>query len=206
MIDDRDPGARAEQADDISIGFLHLLERLKPRERVAFVLTDVFREPHQAVSDALGTSVANARQLLHRARAKVSAAPRPNRASANEISDVLDAFGRACAGGDVDALLHLLAPDVVLVSDGGRDHHAARRPVVGPARVARLMMNLARRFPADGTIEVANVNTQPALVVRRRGRPVWLQTFELRDGRIWRMRLIVNPAKLGRLDQPVTLR
>ena len=206
VIDEADPALRAERREGLSLGFLHVLERLKPNERIAFVLTEVFAEPHQTVSDVLGTTTANARQLAHRARTKLADAAPPPTVAPAETSSVLAAFALACASGSTDELLRLLAPDVVLVSDGGRDHHAARHPVVGLDRVARLVINLAGRRQPDHSVEVVMANGAPALLVRQSGCPVLLQSVTVVDGVIRRVHVVVNPDKLRHLDAPVALR
>ena len=216
-----DPSAVVERRDSLRLGFVHLLERLNPRERVALVLADVFDEPHQSISSVLDESVVNCRQLVSRARRKLAAAPMMETASTSTAAaarasallplgpsstDALDAFLAAAAGGDVDVLLAALAPGVVLVSDGGADRHAARRPVVGADRVARFVLTVAGRLPDAATFDVAAVNGERALLVRSRDRPVlvlWVQGGS--DGRIDAIRIVVNPTKLAALATPIAM-
>ena len=95
------------------------------------------------------------------------------------------AFVRATAAGDMDTLLGLLAPDVVMVSDGGAERHAARRPVLGAARVARFLTNIARRFPTDVVdLAMPAVNGEPGIVLSFAGRPFMAMALEIHDGRI----------------------
>jgi RNA polymerase sigma-70 factor (ECF subfamily) len=105
----------------------------------------------------------------------------------------------AAASGDVDRTLELLDADVVLVADGGPDHRAARRPVVGASRVARFVTNLAGRYP-EAELELTEMNGSAALVLRAGGMPV-LVTGEQLDGKVTRLYLIVNPDKLQALSE-----
>jgi RNA polymerase sigma-70 factor (ECF subfamily) len=201
VIDEADPALRAERREGLSLGFLHVLERLKPNERIAFVLTEVFAEPHQTVSDVLGTTTANARQLAHRARVKLADAVPPPTVAPAETSSVLAAFALACASGSTDQLLHLLAPDVVLVSDGGAEVHAARRPVIGVDRVGRLLANLVRRVSDHATIEFHHVNGEPGLLARRGGQAWFVVALEADGDRVRSIHLVINPDKLRRIDR-----
>ena len=142
-----------------------------------------------------------------RARRKLrDAAPAARPVSDPDQLRVAEAFLAATAVGDVDTVLSLLAPDVVLLSDGGPDHHAARRPVVGPHRVSRLMVNLAGRIPADAGIDVRSVNGSPGIVVRIGGAPVFVVAVEVAGGLVHGVKIVVNPDKLTAVDRDVTLR
>jgi RNA polymerase sigma-70 factor, ECF subfamily len=215
-----DPSVTVERRDSLRLGFVHLLERLNPRERVAFVLADVFDEPHQSISTVLDESVVNCRQLVSRARRKLAATPAIDAASTSAAAtahassmpplgsssaDALDAFLAAAAGGDVDALLAALSPEVVLVSDGGADRHAARRPVLGADRVARFLLTTAQRAPTDSSYDVVVINSERALLVSSNGRPflaLWVQNG---TGGIDAIRIVVNPTKLAALATPVAM-
>ncbi len=198
-----DPAERAVRAESLSLGFLHLLERLSPRERVAFVLTEVFDEPHDRAGAAVGANAAGSRQLVHRARRKLAGERPPDVVRGDELAGVVDAFVNACATGEIDALLRVLAPDVVLVSDGGAERHAARRPVVGAGRVARLVLFVARRIPDGCEVVRAVVNGDPAVVVRWGDRPVVVVTMEAGVDGVRRIRQVVAPSKLTRLGVAV---
>ncbi|GIU86471.1 MAG: RNA polymerase sigma factor SigJ [Acidimicrobiia bacterium] len=145
------PEAHAELADSLTTAFLLLLERLTPEERLAVLLADVFREPFARIAGILGRSEPAARQLASRARRRLrdaaTAEPVPVRPGDEEQARVVSGLLAALAAGDVDGAARLLAPGVVLVADGGPDRRAARRPVVGPARVARLLVYLASGSP-----------------------------------------------------------
>jgi RNA polymerase sigma-70 factor, ECF subfamily len=197
------PEERAELAESLTLGFLTVLDRLGPVERAVFLLADVFGEPFPVVARAVGKSEEACRQIASRARRRV----REERAGARAADQaLLEKLVLATAAGDVDAVIGLLAPEVVLVSDGGPHRHAARRPVVGPDRVARLLVNLAARWnDDDDTAEFAEVNGAPALVMRVAGAPL-VMTADRVDDRVTTIRVCLNPAKLAALDRPVRLR
>lgn len=161
VVLDPTPEERAELAESLTIGFLAVLERLDPLSRAVFVLADVFGVPFDEVAATVGRSPASARQLAVRARRKVRAAgPRPPSPAGRAVADRLLA---AVLEGDMDATMALLADDVVLISDGGPNRHAARRPVMGPQRVCQLMHNLARRLSADARTQPMSFNGSPGL-------------------------------------------
>ncbi|GAA4201075.1 RNA polymerase sigma factor SigJ [Microbispora amethystogenes] len=193
------PAERVTLDESISMAMLVVLESLSPAERTAFVLHDVFGLTFAEVGEAVGRSPAACRQLAARARAHVaSRAPRFD-VDPSAHRRVVDAFARACLGDDVGALLALLDPEVVLRSDGGGVVRAARRPVLGAAKVARLLMGL-RRF---GRFEIvrASVNGRPGLLRYREGRLATVIGLTVADGRITTVDMVLNPEKLARLTR-----
>jgi RNA polymerase sigma-70 factor (ECF subfamily) len=195
------PDDPAELAASITVGFLALLERLEPVERVVLLLADVFDEPFADIATIVGRTPEACRQIATRARRRVQD---PDRARGKAVSPqeqrrLADAFGRAAALGDLDALQSLLTPDVVLVSDGGPDRHAARRPVVGRDRVARLVVALARRVAPGASVRGATVNGEPGLVVEQDGRVEDVLVLHCSDAGIEDVFVIVNPEKLHAL-------
>ncbi len=196
------PEEAAELADSLTLGFLVLLDRLTPAERAALLLADVFATPYAEVAATLGRSEEACRQLTARARRKLRAAgPAPDPPGDPEL---LAALVGAVATGDVSAVLRLLDPDVVLLSDAGPHRRAARRPVVGPQRVARLLTNLVRRY-GTGPVRAVEVNGGPAVLVDYDEGPLLLQVGRRgeRVGAIW---ILMNPDKLAALDRPGPLR
>jgi RNA polymerase sigma-70 factor (ECF subfamily) len=191
------PAESAELADSLTLGFLTMLERLTPIERAVFLLADVFDEPFADIAAIVGKSPAACRQIASRARRRVRDPVRHVDTGPPTGPDVAAAFVQATVAGDVDALLSLLAPDVVMVSDGGAERHAARRPVLGAARVARLLTNIARRLPAGVELAMPAVNGEPGVVLSFAGRPFMAMALEIHDGRIHALRTVVNPRKLG---------
>ena len=206
-----DPADHAELADSLTTAFLVLLERLSPQERLAVLLADVFGEPFADIAVVLDTSDAAARQLASRARRKLRDAD-PTRSDRRpaplaEQQEVVAQMVAALAAGDVATTAKLLAPDVVLLSDGGALVHAARRPVVGADRVSRLMVNIAKRDAASfDETAFCVVNGQPALIARQNGAPRFVLIAEVVDGLVHRIHVVNNPAKLAALDHPVDLR
>lgn len=182
--------------ETLSLAFLLLLETLSPKERAAWLLREVFEEEYERVAEVLGTSEAAARQLVVRANRALSAdRPRFDADPAAHLA-LLAAFGAAVGAGDLDALRGVLHAEVVATSDGGGVVGAARRPIVGPDRVARFLLGVARKAPPGFTSAVAWVNGAPGLVGRTDGRLSHVFAVTPRDGRIWRWWAVLAPAKL----------
>lgn len=197
-----------ELADAVSFALLVVLESLPPVERAVFVLREVFGFAHEEIAEAVGRSPAAVRQLAHRAREHVQAR-RPSRPVEPSVhAEVLQRFLAAADGGDLGALLDLLAPDVVLLSDGGGVVRAALRPVVGAEKVARLMVALAEQARALDAVsmEPATVNGSPAAVFRAGGRVDTVLAVTVHDGRVGGIQLIRNPEKLADLRPHVVAR
>lgn len=205
-----DPAEQAALADSLTTAFLVLLERLSPVERLVILLVDVFGEPFRLAAEVTGRSEPAVRQLAVRARRKLrdgSVVPAVEPRADAAAVEVATALLGAIATGDLDTAMGLLAPDVVLVSDGGPDRHAARRPVVGPFRVARLLVNLAKRLPVDVEVEPCLVNGEPGVVLREDGRPAYVMAVGVdAAGTVDHVSLVVNPDKLVRVDAPPTVR
>ena len=193
-----DPAERAELSESLTLGFLVVLDRLGPTERAVFLLADVFGEPYDQIAAAVDKTPEACRQIASRARRKV----REERAAATAADEVLLAdLVAAIAVGDVDGVLALLSPDVVLTSDGGPDRHAARRPVLGPDRVCRLLVNLGSAGTGRRTVRDRVVQRRPALVVRSPGMDMVLAADRDERGRVAAIRMVLNPDKLAALDR-----
>ena len=193
-----DPERAVELTESLELGFLIVLDTLEPIERVVFVLADVFAVPYAEIADVVERSPEACRQVASRARRRV----REARAERRPVDEgLLGELIGAVAMGDVDRVVELLAPGVVLTSDGGPRRHAARRPVVLPERVARFLVNTAAKLPADGDIGIEQVNGAPALVARTgTGTLVLVAEREPVAGAVVRVHLVLNPDKLGGLD------
>ena len=192
-----DPAEVVASSDSLTLGFLRVLETLEPTERAVFLLHDVFAVPFAEIAVAVDRNEAATRQMARRAREKVrDGRPRLTPPPA-EVQELSDAFLAAILEGDVDRLTSMLTDDVVHISDGGPDHHAARRPVRGPDKVARLFVNLARRewLPTD-EFHWVDVNGQPGAYVVRDGEPYLLTVLNWRDRQVAEAIAIVNPDKL----------
>ncbi|MFI8182342.1 RNA polymerase sigma factor SigJ [Actinacidiphila glaucinigra] len=193
------PDASEPVLVDESVGsaMLLVMEELKPPERVAFILHDVFGLEFSHIADVLGASVAAARQLASRARRKVAAARQCTvHASRAERERLLIAFRNAYEAGDMAGLVRLLHPDAVYVTDGGGRVAAARKFIRGGERIAMVLVRAGRLLRAD-SIEVIEVGGEPALLLRLEGRPVSVDTVEIEDGLIAAYRRVLNPDKLA---------
>ena len=151
-VADDEPWA-AEQADSLSLAFLVLLEELTPLERAAYLLHDIFGYSFEEVAASLGRSPAACRQLGVRARGHIEERRQRFDADLRHGRELTDRFLAACATGDLSGLLSMLSDDVVVWTDGGGKVRAAMRPVVGPYRSSRFLMNVAKKAagpPAGG--------------------------------------------------------
>jgi RNA polymerase sigma-70 factor (TIGR02957 family) len=194
-----------ELAESVSIAMLTVLETLGPAERAVFVLREVFEAPYEEIAAALDRSPAAVRQIAHRARTHV-AARRPRMAvSRAEQRAIVERFRSALRTGDLKALFDVLAPDVVVVADGGGLVPAARRPVEGADRVVKLLAGFHKVAPAAelGTVWL---NGAPAIRIDLDGGPGAAISLATEKGRITRIYGIANPHKLARLGTAVELR
>ncbi|TYP89770.1 RNA polymerase sigma factor SigJ [Blastococcus xanthinilyticus] len=196
-----DPVAAAEVGEQVSLAVLVVLETLSPAERAVFVLREVFGLPLAEVATTLGRTEPAVRQMAHRAREHVQARRPRFDTDRRAQREVTDRFFAACAGGDVAELLAVLAPDVVLVSDGGGKARAALRPIAGADKVARFVVAVAAQGLelADLRIEVAEVNGGPGIVAWTGGEPLLAMSLVVVDGRIEQVLLVRNPEKLAGL-------
>jgi RNA polymerase sigma-70 factor (ECF subfamily) len=180
------------------MAFLLLLERLTPAERAVFLLHDVFGYGYDEVSDIVGRTEANCRQIARRARQRVEEGKPRFEASKRERDELAARFFAAAGEGDVDGLVGLLAQDVVVVGDGGGKVPQWGRPIVGAERVARLFANIAQQMARIGaTFELREVNGQPGVIVRASDdRVVNVMALEVEGGEIHAIRSVINPDKL----------
>lgn len=201
-LDDLDPAARHEQADNLSFAFLLLLERLSPVERAVFLLRESFDFSYREIGGILGKTEAACRQIERRARQRLdagraSATPAP----AAEHERLLQGFLHAARSGDVQGLVALLADDAVLTSDGGGKAHAARKPIVGADAISRFLHNLAR-LAASGSWEIrlARVNGRMGALNYFNGDLISVLSLHVESGRIQRLFFVLNPDKLPRFN------
>ncbi len=194
-----------ELADSVSFAMLTVLETLGPTERAVFVLREVFDLPYDEIAAAVDKSAAAVRQIGHRARQHVAARRPRVEVSRSEQQEVVARFLAAVTGGDLQALLDVLAPDVVLVADGGGVAQAVAHPVSGAKKVA----NLLRAFPKFGAgAQILPMVLNGALGARIVGVDDGFDTaisLLVEDGRISRIFAVRNPAKLGSLEVEATL-
>ncbi|WHT20939.1 sigma-70 family RNA polymerase sigma factor [Crossiella sp. CA-258035] len=200
-----DPLDVAVREDGVRMAAMVVLHELSPEQRVAFVLHDAFGVPFPEIATALGVTPAAARQLASRARRAVTEADTPPRVELAEQRAVLERFTSALASGDMNALLAVLHPDVVVIGDSGGQARTARRPVVGADKVARFALGLLRQYGPESVrsgITPVLVNGDLGFLAQTDGgdghRPVdrRVSTLAVRDGRIVAIYDVVNPAKL----------
>jgi RNA polymerase sigma-70 factor (ECF subfamily) len=190
-------------AESLSIAMLTVLETLGPAERAVFVLREVFDTPYDEIAEAVGKSPAAVRQIAHRARDHVAARHPRISVSPTEQQEAVDRFLAAVRLGDLQGLLEVLAPDVVIVADGGGLVAAARRPVVGAARVAAFLMGAARI--EDFEAKTVSLNGSPACRIDIGGQLDTAVSLSVENGLITRIYAIRNPHKLARLDAVTSL-
>jgi RNA polymerase sigma-70 factor, ECF subfamily len=197
-----DPADAVAGRDTLTLSFLRVLETLQPVERAVFLLHDVFGIPFDEIGATVERTPEATRQIAVRARQRVRDGRPRLAADPMDAAALTGAFLHAVLDGDVDRLVTMLTDDVVLVSDGGAARHAARRPVHGADKVARLITNVTLRdIVATDEIHSVRANGQLATYVVREGSPYLLGLLGWRDERIAEVLVIVNPDKLQRFHQ-----
>jgi RNA polymerase sigma-70 factor, ECF subfamily len=193
---DLDPATAAERADEVTLAMLVVLDALNPRERMAFVLHDMFGVPFDTIGEVVGTTPANATQLASRARRRVRATP-PPAADLTTQRRVLDAFTSAAQDGDFEALVAVLDPDITLRADGGATGVSA---VVRGAVDVASQATAFRRSGHEPTQIMVLVNGAIGLLGMREGRPVSVFSPLVRNGRIVEINILTDPERLAALD------
>jgi RNA polymerase sigma-70 factor (TIGR02957 family) len=193
-------------ADSLSMAMLLVLETLTPTERAVFLLREVFELEYDEIADAVDKSPAAVRQIAHRARSHVAARRPRGVISAAETRDALGAFQRAIETGDLQSLVDVLAPDVVLLSDGGGVKQALLRPVRGANRVARVLGMGLPRIVGEISVEPVHINGCPALVIRLDGEIDNVVAVRIDDGLITGLYIVRNPEKLSHVQRETALR
>jgi RNA polymerase sigma-70 factor (ECF subfamily) len=196
-----DVAERAELAESVSLAMLVVLESLTPEERAVFVLREVFGFSHTEIAETLGRSEPSVRQLAHRAREHVQARRPRYDVDGTQQREVTERFLAAAAGGDLDGLMTVLAPDVTLLTDGGGKARAALRPIIGAGKVARFLAAIGQRpymgvAPEDMTIQMTEINGGPGVLISSPGRALAALTVSVSGGRVTEIQLVANPDKL----------
>jgi len=193
-----------ELADSVSIAMLTVLETLGPVERAVFVLREVFDTPYDEIAEVVGKTPTTVRQIARRARDHVAARRPRVQVSRAEQTAVVDRFLEAVRSGDLQALLAVLAPEVVVVSDGGGVVSASPRPIVGASRVAAFLTGLHRLVGAFDA-QPMWLNGAPAMRIDLDATLDTVASLVVEDGRITRIYAIRNPHKLTRLREKTHL-
>jgi RNA polymerase sigma-70 factor (TIGR02957 family) len=201
LLTSPDVAEDVELAESVSMAMLTVLETLAPAERAVFVLREVFEVPYREIAEATGKSPAAVRQIARRAREHV-AARRPRMAvSPFEQRAVTERFLAALRTGRLQELMEVLAPDVVLIADGGGLARAVLTPVWGAEQVAAVLAGASRH---QLTSSIVWLNGAPAGRIELNGQPAAL-SLVVADGQIRQLYLVRNPEKLTRLDEPADL-
>jgi RNA polymerase sigma-70 factor, ECF subfamily len=198
LLTSPDVAADVELAESVSIAMLTVLETLAPAERAVFVLRDVFDTPYDEIAQALGKSPAAVRQIAHRARDHVAARRPRMPVSTTEQREVVERFLAAVRDGDLKSLLDVLAPDVVVVADGGGLVAAARRPIEGAQHVAAFLILAGRTVDFD--LQPVPINGSLGARIEVGGELDTAVSVTVENGRITHIYAIRNPHKLAGLD------
>ncbi|MGB6162404.1 MAG: RNA polymerase sigma factor SigJ [Pseudonocardiaceae bacterium] len=191
-----DPEHEAQLADSVGLALLAVLEMLTPAERLVFVLHDMFDVPFDEIAPMVGRSPGAARQLASRARRRVQGAPVPD-VDRGRQREVVDAFFAAARGGDFEALVSVLDPDVVLRSDGGLTRPSASVMVRGATAVAARALSFAQPL---ALVRPILVNGAAGVLVTAGGHPVSMMGFTVAHGKIMEIDLLADPERLRHLD------
>lgn len=194
-----------ELAESVSMAMMLVLETLSPTERAVFVLREVFDVGYDEIATAVDKSPAAVRQIAHRARRHVDAR-RPRQVVPPSVtSAALESFRRALETGDPQGLLDVLAPEIVLMSDGGGIKQAALRPITGADKVTRFMIGGLGKNKRPVTVTPTVVNGSPALLVHLDGEIDGVVAVRVEDSRITGLYYVRNPEKLSRVASETRL-
>jgi len=203
LLTSPDVAEDVELADSVSIAMLTVLETLGPTERAVFALREVFEMPYGEIAEAIGKSAAAVRQIARRAREHVAARRPRMQVSRSEQQAVVERFLASLRTGQVQELMDVMAPGVILIADGGGLAAAALSPIHGAELVARVLAHANRVVDA---LEITSVwlNGAPAGRFEINGEPTAV-SLVVENGRVTRVYLMRNPEKLTRLDEPAEL-
>ncbi|MDX3110684.1 RNA polymerase sigma-70 factor [Nonomuraea angiospora] len=197
-----------ELAESVSMALMLVLETLSPTERAVFVLREVFDVAYDEIAAAVGKTPATVRQIAHRARRHVDARRPREAVSPSQTRAVLASFQHAVETRDLQGLLDVLAPEVVLISDGGGVKQAAPQPIIGAGKVARMIVSGLGKAQVALTGEPTMVNGNPALLLCVDGEIDGVIAARVEDTRITGLYYVRNPQKLTRIgsETPLTLK
>lgn len=194
-----------ELAESVSMALMLVLETLSPTERAVFVLREAFHLGYDEIGAAIGKSPAAVRQIAHRARQHVDSRRPREIVSAHEARTALASFQRAIESGDLQGLLDVLAPDAVLIADGGGLKQAVMRPIVGAEKIARLFAGGLRKVHGTFTAFPIMLNGHPALAIHLDAELDGVLTIRYEGARITGLYYVRNPEKLSHVDRETTL-
>ena len=192
------PDRDLDLADDLSIAFLTLLERLAPEERAAFLLHEVFDVGYDRIAAVLDRSESACRQVVHRARERVRGERKRFDVTESAKAALLQKFLKAMEARDQQALLQLFAPDATWTADGGGRVAASPRPLIGAELIAKLVIGLREKFWApDRAMEITTINGETGIAITDGGRLVATMSIVTDGERILDVYAVVNPEKLS---------
>jgi RNA polymerase sigma-70 factor (ECF subfamily) len=204
IVDDAlDPLDSLVKRDTLSLATLRLMEQLTPPERAVFVLREAFDVPYAQIAEILNVAESNARQLLHRAQARLGERHRRTEADEAQAAELLERLLRAASEGRLEELEEMLAADVVSYNDSGGKARAALVPVVGRIKIMAFLGGLRRRFGPTSSVRMLRVNGQPGAQFSL-GDQDAVATVEVRDGKIVSIYTVLNPDKLSYLHRQQT--
>ncbi|MFC8127032.1 RNA polymerase sigma-70 factor [Streptomyces sp. NPDC057302] len=208
LLTEPDVTQDVELAESVSMAMMLVLETLSPTERAVFVLREAFDVSYEEIAAAVDKSPAAVRQIALRARRHVDARRPRQTVAPNVVRAALESFQRALETGNPQGLLDVLAPQVVLVNDGGGIKQAALRPITGAEKVCRFMVGVLGKNDRPVTVAPTVVNGNPALLVRLDGEIDGVMAVRVEDDRITGLYYVRNPEKLSRVESetPLTLR
>jgi len=190
-----------EMAESLTMAFLVMLETLAPAERAAFLLHDVFDFDYPEISQMIGKTEANSRQMVFRARERLTKRRRRFEPTREETERITTRFIETTRNGDLSGLMAMFAEDAVMTSDGGGKARAALKPVHGADAIARFIMGVLKKNEGwDAVHTLTEVNGQPAFVTSISGQPIAVMILDIQDGVIQNLFIVVNPDKLRSLE------
>jgi RNA polymerase sigma-70 factor (ECF subfamily) len=209
VVTDDPPGPERSVAlaESVTLAFMVLLETLTPEERAVFLLREVFEHEYDDIAAMLDTTPANCRQLFHRAKARIADRRPRFPEAASDKRPLIGRFVAALRSGDARELSSVLAEDVGFWSDGGGKALAARRPVFGREAVATMLAGFRRAAPSAGvdlsqvSLDLADVNGEPAMLLRIAGRLDSVYAFTVERDAIAAIHVVRNPDKLQFLER-----
>jgi RNA polymerase sigma-70 factor, ECF subfamily len=186
-----------EKLESISMAFLTMLERLSPQERAVLLLHDVFEYDYDEIAEILDKNAASCRQILHRAKERISESRPRFEPSRERHKQLMESFMAACQRGDLESLTSLLAQDAVALSDGGGKVRAALRPIIGRDNIVRFMLGLMGKAPLNMRFTWEEVNGQPSFLTWFGDRLMNIASCDIVGDKIQALRFVVNPDKLA---------
>lgn len=204
IFGDPSPEQDAITRSRLSVGLLYLLEKLEPEQRVVFVLREVFEHPYQSIAETIGKSEAACRQLMVRARAALERAQQTPAVSQTLASSVVTRFIDALSQGNERELLRILAPDAVLIADGGGKVPSILKPVYGADRITRFFLGIRRKQGNGFEFRPAVVNSGPGLLTFSHRQLAAVASVSVEDDRITAIYSVSNPDKIHRDQKPCT--